>query len=81
MSNVIRLGYVLESVPDVTDIEGIRDAVFKSLAQKLGEFIRVSDFGTCLNQADYSDVPHGVKLVAYHFNLETGNYIPHPISK
>lgn len=58
MSKVIRLGlvsgrhempvegYVLESVPDVTDIEGTRDAVFKSLVQKLGKFIRVSDFGS-----------------------------------
>ena len=100
-------GYVLESVPDVTDIKGIREAVFKSLAQKLGEFIRVSDFGTCLNQSDYSDVPHavcdaelhlyvtgltsvalevvrfcafnGVKLVAYHFDRETGKYIPQQI--
>lgn len=100
-------GYVLESVPDVTDIEGIRDAVFKSLAQKLGKFIRVSDFGTCLNQTDYSDIPHavcdaelhlyvtgltsvalevvrfcafnGVELVAYHFDRETGNYIPQRI--
>lgn len=119
MSKVIRLGlvsgrhempvdgYVLESVPDVTDIEGIRGEVFKSLAQKLGEFIRVSDFGTCLNQADYSDVPHavcnaelhlyvtgltsvalevvsfcavnGVPLTAYHFDRETGNYIPQRI--
>lgn len=100
-------GYVLESVPDVTDMNHIGDAVFKSLAQKLGEFIRVSDFGTCLNQTDYSDIPHavcdaelhlyvtgltsvalevvrfcafnGVKLVAYHFDRETGNYIPQRI--
>lgn len=100
-------GYVLESVPDVTNMGAIWEAVNESLGQKLGKFIRVSEFGDCLNQADLSDVPHfvcdaelhlyvtgltsvalevvswcatnGVPVVAYHFDRETGNYIPQRI--
>ena len=100
-------GYVLESVPDVTNMAAIQAAVYKSLSQKLWKFIQISDFGRCLNQADFNDVPHfmcdvelhlyvtgltsvalevvrlcainGVSLVAYHFDRETGNYIPQRI--
>lgn len=47
--------YVLESVSDPTDIDGIRDAVYKSLSAKLDGHVKQC-YGIGLNQTDSTDV-------------------------
>ncbi|MGO5336737.1 hypothetical protein ACTQZS_07995 [Bilifractor sp. LCP19S3_H10] len=54
--------YVLHSVEDVTDIQGIRKAVCASLVDKLGTDIRVTEYGPSLN---------GIEEDAAHYECST----------
>jgi hypothetical protein len=92
MKKIIKLGlvngrhdmpvdrYVLENVPDVTDMDGINKAVEASLASICEDGnTELHLYVTGLTSVALATVgycaKHNISVVAHHFNRDTGDYL------